>query len=105
MTDKLKQAAHHLLKVLDEICADDYIQEVIDAHLEKYGDYYRSERVTRCRDEKLSYLSAVAELEAALAAPQAQPVKSCATCKHDLPDVGDTCFTCKHNTKDNWEPK
>lgn len=69
MTDKLKQAAQHLLKVLDEICADDYIQEVIDAHLEKYGDHYRSERVTRYRDEKLSYLSAVAELEAALAAP------------------------------------
>ena len=65
MTDKLKQAAEHLLKVLYNIRPDEMLQSEIDTHLSSYGEHYPN-RLERYRNDKRAYLGAIAELEAAL---------------------------------------
>ena len=134
-TPTLLQAAQKLQEVLHELCVEDYIEEILQEHLQKYGENYRSDRLARYRDEKLTYCNAMSEFIGAIEREKAKPQgitevindldakmyasfamspkpvsgtssgRHCGACKHDIHPMPSRCYKCGVGDLSNWEPK
>ena len=77
----LKQALDALIDSVDDS------RDVLNAHLDNFGMYYRPERVAAMRRTVTDGDAAIAALEAELAKPEPEPVAWLHTAKYKIPGV------------------